>query len=354
MIPTLGHAVSGASGSLVAISLFYPLDALRTRLQVQEVSDAHRSLSIARQLYAMWKSGGALGLYKGWWSTAIAASLSYFVYFYCFHGLKAYISDQKGKSSSLIDLWIGIIAGSINVITTTPLWVVNTRLKVQEKASPQQRGRHSQKLYTGFFNCLMRIANEEGTEGLWSGTWPSLLLVGNPSIQFMVYYALKRYLAKYESRDATGYLRVLIDNKNSPVAHFLMGALAKMVATLLTYPLQVVQCRMRAKRIVPAKLDKESEGKGEINNALDGTSLRKRAGKEGEDSNNTKNLEQKGKAMSPPTVTDVLRDLIKSHGMQGLFLGIKAKLLQTVLTSSVMFMCYERFVQILVSSVSNK
>ena len=41
---------------------------------------------------------------------------------------------------------------------------------------------------------LLRISQEEGLATLWSGTGPSLVLAGNPAIQFMVYEAIKKFL----------------------------------------------------------------------------------------------------------------------------------------------------------------
>ena len=42
---------------------------------------------------------------------------------------------------------------------------------------------------------LRRIKQEEGLGALWSGTGPSLLLAGNPAIQFAVYEAIKRFMS---------------------------------------------------------------------------------------------------------------------------------------------------------------
>lgn len=40
----------------------------------------------------------------------------------------------------------------------------------------------------------MQIIRGEGVGALWNGTFPSLLLVLNPAIQFMIYEGLKRQL----------------------------------------------------------------------------------------------------------------------------------------------------------------
>ena len=45
-----------------------------------------------------------------------------------------------------------------------------------------------------FADGLQQISREEGLVSLWSGTGPSLVLAGNPAIQFMVYEAIKKFL----------------------------------------------------------------------------------------------------------------------------------------------------------------
>ena len=41
---------------------------------------------------------------------------------------------------------------------------------------------------------LQKVSREEGMGALWSGTGPSLILAGNPAVQFMVYEATKKFL----------------------------------------------------------------------------------------------------------------------------------------------------------------
>ena len=49
-------------------------------------------------------------------------------------------------------------------------------------------------IYVNITDGLLRISQEEGLSSLWSGTGPSLVLAGNPAIQFMVYEAIKKFL----------------------------------------------------------------------------------------------------------------------------------------------------------------
>lgn len=70
---------------------------------------------------------------------------------------------------------------------------------------------------------------------LWKGTMPSLILVSNPSLQFMAYESIKRRLMTGKKAGAElGSLTV-----------FLAGAMAKAIATIATYPLQIVQAKLR-------------------------------------------------------------------------------------------------------------
>ncbi|KAK3789034.1 hypothetical protein RRG08_063750 [Elysia crispata] len=284
----LVHAVSGAAGSVVAISVFYPLDTVRTRLQVDDQRQSKNTLQALKDII---REEGVEGLYLGWFPVVTALCCSNFVYFYSFNGIKSLVLGTQKKAGPLVDLSVAFISGCVNVLLTTPLWVANTRLKLQgaklhtehyNKKTDAPSKRH----YAGILDCLFKIIHSEGAAKLWGGTVPSLLLATNPAIQFMVYEALKRY-----------FKRVLKVAELSGLLYFILGAVAKATATVITYPLQVVQSRLRAGY---AKLE------------------------------------------SSQTLIQNLVHLVQTKGVAFLYKGMEAKLLQTVLTAALMFAIYEK------------
>lgn len=71
------------------------------------------------------------GLYRGLEPVLVSLCASNFVYFYSFHGLRSVFNKKGSNQSAARDLLLGSIAGAINVLLTTPLWVVNMRMKMQ-------------------------------------------------------------------------------------------------------------------------------------------------------------------------------------------------------------------------------
>ncbi|XP_034046935.1 peroxisomal membrane protein PMP34 isoform X1 [Thalassophryne amazonica] len=284
---SLVHAVSGAMGSVTAMTVFYPLDTARLRLQVDEKRKSRSTPAILAEIV---KEEGLLAPYRGWILVIYSLCCSNFVYFYCFHSLKA--SWRRGQQSSpSSDLVIGIVAGVVNVLITTPLWVVNTRLKLQGSRFRSADIRPTN--YSGILDAFVQIIRDEGVGALWNGTFPSLLLVLNPAVQFMIYEGLKRHLSSELHQELTS-LEV-----------FVIGAIAKTIATIVTYPLQTIQSILRF---------------GQYNESLG-----------------------KSKLMSSVrTVKCLLVNRVKKYGMLGLFKGLEAKLLQTVLTAALMFLFYEK------------
>lgn len=54
-----------------------------------------------------------------------------------------------------------------------------------------------------FADAFVQIIRDEGVGALWNGTFPSLLLVLNPAIQFMIYEGLKRQLRRGVPREVS-------------------------------------------------------------------------------------------------------------------------------------------------------
>uniref|UniRef100_A0A9L0INF7 Peroxisomal membrane protein PMP34 n=2 Tax=Equus asinus TaxID=9793 RepID=A0A9L0INF7_EQUAS len=298
---SLVHAVAGAVGSVTAMTVFFPLDTARLRLQVDE---KRKSKTTHMVLLEIIKEEGLLAPYRGWFPVISSLCCSNFVYFYAFNSLKAvWVKGQNSTTGK--DLVVGFVAvskavyllyltshyppGVVNVLLTTPLWVVNTRLKLQgakfrnEDIVPTN--------YKGIIDAFHQIIRDEGILALWNGTFPSLLLVFNPAIQFMFYEGLKRQLLKKRM-------------KLSSVDVFIIGAVAKAIATTVTYPMQTVQSILRFGR---HRLNPENRTLGSLRNVL-----------------------------------YLLHQRVRRFGIIGLYKGLEAKLLQTVLTAALMFLVYEK------------
>lgn len=287
----LVHAVAGAAGSSVAITVFYPLDVARTRLQVEDGRASKLSPLVVKDI---WDEEGIIGIFRGWWPVVTSVCCSNFVYFYLFTGLKAFAYKGGAKPYPTKDLLLAFIAGVANVLITTPLWVANTRLRLQGIKWKHDKA-HSKSAsvedthYAGLIDAMRQIYHKEGIAGLWSGASYGVVLASNPAVQFMVYESLKRKL-----QDTFGQKEL------SSFAYFLMGAVAKMIASFVTYPIQLIQSRLRA-----------GQGRGKV--------------------------------------IQYIRNLIRLHGLSGLYKGLEAKLTTTVATAALMFLAYEKIASVVFS-----
>lgn len=285
---TLVHAVAGSVGSMTAMTVFYPLDTVRSRLQLEEKREAKDTLVMLQELA---REEGIESLYRGLSPVLTSLCASGFVYFYTFHGLRAvFATPGKGSTghSAVKDLALGALAGAVNVFVTTPCWVVNTRMKMQGiKTRDGEKKIKKYPQYKGILDGLCTIASQEGLSTLWAGTIPSLVLVSNPAIQHMVYESLKRRVAE-----------LLRTDKLNAGTIFMVGAISKSISTVITYPLQVIQSKSRY-------------GSDDVKNKK---------------------------------MIHILQEILAKDGTTGLYKGLESKLLQTVLTTAMMYLAYEKIV----------
>ncbi|KAH9324647.1 hypothetical protein KI387_004825, partial [Taxus chinensis] len=170
-----------------------------------------------------------------------------------------------GSVGMLSSLVVAAFSGCLNVLFTNPIWVVVTRMQTHSKV--QKRDLHAKdddpiypimelpatsttdlivphlaKVHFGTGNAVQEVYGEAGLFGFWKGVMPTLIMVSNPSIQFMLYETLLKRLRAKRALKKQGLQSI------SAVEIFLLGALAKLGATVITYPLLVVKSRLQAKQ----------------------------------------------------------------------------------------------------------
>ena len=162
---------------------------------------------------------GFFGFYKGLSSGLVSYAATWSTYYFSYYKLREYfIREDYSMKSSLVNLSNSTFAGIITCIVTNPLWVVNTRLKLAKKKSSGWTLLEVQKMIA-----------EEGVGSCFKGLGASLVLVTNPAIQFLLVEKLNDWML------SSGWNSETI----TPMHRFFIGAISKLISTLITYPLQV-------------------------------------------------------------------------------------------------------------------
>eukprot|EP00818_Percolomonas_sp_WS_P009815 CAMPEP_0117455220 /NCGR_PEP_ID=MMETSP0759-20121206/11242_1 /TAXON_ID=63605 /ORGANISM="Percolomonas cosmopolitus, Strain WS" /LENGTH=335 /DNA_ID=CAMNT_0005248507 /DNA_START=21 /DNA_END=1029 /DNA_ORIENTATION=+ len=281
----LNHAVAGTVAGSITMTIFYPLDQLRLKAQIEDKS----TKQLIQEEFLSAKRGiGKLYLGLGPLLVSLAAS------FYCNNAMKILAKWRGTKVTVPVNLMIAALAGVVNVLITNPLWVVNTRVRAQKD--------HTRSMWA----VMREMISEEGVQSLWNGTLSSLLLVSNPTIQFVAYDTCKRL---WETR---------VKRPLYSIEYFFLAAIAKSIATFFTYPLQVAQSQIRAQK----KTKKENVSSEE--ETVEGAPPIK-------------------KRLPYKNTIDCLMRLLKNEGLvRGWFKGFSVKFTQTVLMAAFHFLAYEK------------
>lgn len=249
-------AASGALASVIANTIVYPIDLSKTLIQTQvkkdegsgnkKLEDSDDSVSqraqkvkykntfdVLRKIHA---KKGILGWYHGLFSSLLGTAAQNFSYFYwysvvkrIYHNINKHIPNHKPTTG--IELFLGALAAAISQMFTMPIGVITT----------QQQTDHSSK---NLLDITKDVLEQDGITGLWRGLRVSLVLCINPSITYGSYERLKQ---------------ILFNGKQflSPLESFLIGMLAKSLATIVTQPLIVSKAMVQKK--ASKKVDEEEE-----------------------------------------------------------------------------------------------
>ncbi|KAG2174542.1 hypothetical protein INT44_006805 [Umbelopsis vinacea] len=289
-LPPVGHAMAGSAGAMFALACVYPLDIIKTRIQVQtkhegvESTEAEYNSALSGIKYIL-KQEGFSGLYAGLTSSLIGTASTNFTYFYAYSFLRTNYNKKynpnAGTLSTAMELLLGAAAGAITTLITTPVSVITTRqqtLPANERQSVVETTRS--------------IIAEDGVQGLWKGVKPSLVLCVNPAITYASFEKFKEFVLQSVDK------KVL-----TPGLAFFVGALSKTLATVITYPYIMAKVRLQW------KAPKEMEGKIQ---AYTGS-------------------------------FDVLGRVLKTEGFFGWYKGMSTQITKAVLSQALLFMMKDIF-----------
>lgn len=327
------EALAGGIGSLIALLASYPLKTAYTlkAIRMQESSKGRRLTPQERSELMRHPAKllrtllGPLGvLYSGLKPAAIETAASQAIYFYFYSLLRAGVVSANRKRRGLpgvsagsvaarsedigvpASLLVAAAAGAVNMVLTSPAQVVATQMQATATLKRQMasKGQACEHIRSDAWGVITHILQEDGLAGFWKGLAPNLILVVNPAVQYMAYeWLTQRHTALKRRRmglpaAAAGSSSSRV--KLAPGEVFLLGAAAKIAATVVTYPMIVIKSRLQA------------------------TS-----------SHTAAELQYNG-------TCDTIVRISREEGLGGFFKGMESKILQTALNAALMLMIKEQ------------
>jgi len=199
-VPPWGLAIAGSTGAVLANALVYPLDIVKTRLQVQikkhkddAPSDAHTTnerhyTGTIHAIQSIIEDEGMLGLYSGIAGSLLGVASTNFAYFYWYSTVRTLYITRVSKTnkapSTAVELALGAVAGALAQLFTIPIAVITTRQQTQPRNDKKGMIATAREVIEG----------EDGVAGLWRGIRASLVLVVNPAITYGAYQRLREVL----------------------------------------------------------------------------------------------------------------------------------------------------------------
>ncbi|KAF9071225.1 mitochondrial NAD transporter [Rhodocollybia butyracea] len=307
---TANSMIAGAGGGLVASVATCPLDVVKTKLQAQRFVHGQVGYEgIFGTIKSIAKYDGLRGFYRGLGPTILGYLPTWAIYFAVYDGIKSTFGEPPLGASSKSKIYpaaqvkgyqpdmrehpwslhilSAMAAGACSTICTNPLWVIKTRFMTQSRN--EVRYRHT-------FDAALTIYRSEGIRAFYRGLLPSILGIAHVAVQFPLYEQLKIWSQGDSDQPLTS--RTIL----------ICSAIAKMTASVTTYPHEVIRTRLQTQRR-PLTDDLSSDG------------MIKQHSKRG--------------------VIYTSRKLIRKEGWTSLYKGLSINLLRTVPNSAVTMLTYE-------------
>lgn len=257
------HFVAGGVGGMAGAVVTCPFDLVKTRLQ----SDVYQSVyrSAARDtaggrgfqfvgqagvhfretlgiLSSVYRNEGFRSLFKGLGPNLVGVIPARSINFFTYGTTKDIYSNafNNGEEAAWIHLMAAATAGWATSTATNPIWMVKTRLQLDKTGKS--------KVHQNSWECLKSILRNEGIRGLYKGLSASYLGSVESILQWLLYEQMKRMLRE-RSIERFGHINEERKSTAEKIKEWCQrsgsAGLAKFVASIVTYPHEVVRTRLR-------------------------------------------------------------------------------------------------------------
>lgn len=341
LLPALGHAVSGATGTAISTAATYPLDLANTRLKVQRQLRRDKAIPDSEGEYrgvadvlarAREREGGLRALYAGLGPDAAKGVADSFLFFLFYAWLRSRQASRgagrrAGRRRRRLQAWeelaVGAAAGACARLFTTPIGNVVTRRQTASLVAggggggvDDDDGNDPRDLSVA--GTLHTIWAERGLLGLWAGYSATLVLTLNPSLTFYLQTALKKALVDRGQEGGSGWVT------------FLVAAVSKVVATAATYPFQIAKARSQIS--APESTKPEPGGEAEASGGEKGKLIAGHAGEDvGAPESKTNVLSRRLHGLVEETIFATVYRIGRTEGVPALYDGLSGELLKAFL-----------------------
>jgi solute carrier family 25 folate transporter 32 len=222
---SLIQASAGAFSGLASALLVNPLDVIKIRVQ-----NSHKKTSMDC-FKEIWKKEGSRGFFRGMAATAISYSLDKAIWFSSYVKIKKLLATflDIPVHSFINQFYASVLSSAITILSTNPLWMIRTRLMTQSITATA-----NSYYYNSISNAMIIIYRNEGISAFYKGLGPSFLGISHVAIQFPLYEQIKIRLKEEQGTDDLNSSSIL-----------LASSLSKIIASLVTYPHEVVRTRLQ-------------------------------------------------------------------------------------------------------------
>jgi len=210
--------VAGSAAGMTEHAVMFPLDTVKTRMQVTPGNAIPSHTSSLSALLKIARTEGVTRLYRGAPLVAISAVPAHALYFGAYEATRKFLGANRSSHQPLKTAFAGIVATMGHDILSTPIDVIKQRLQMEN--SPLRS--YKDGLLNTSFNQLFR-------------SYPTTVMLNIPMVvvNFVVYESLI-LLAK--SQEGV---------RDSVVANLICGGVAGGLAGFLSTPLDVVRTRIQ-------------------------------------------------------------------------------------------------------------